>query len=140
MSRETLQTIFGLCIIVIIVTATFLYGNAQRQSQLKRDQNLTSQQTTSPAASSAVSNSSNASSGPNTAPVSSPSANTIQGSKASGTSVPAVAAATPTPAGTPIPDTGGGWIGVIGLGSVAVLALTWIKSRRAVLAAIRVRS
>jgi hypothetical protein len=34
MKRDTLKTIAGLVIIGLIVVATFLYGNAQRQTQL----------------------------------------------------------------------------------------------------------
>jgi len=44
MKRETLKTLAGLIVIVGIVVATFMYGNSQRQAQLKHDQDVKKQQ------------------------------------------------------------------------------------------------
>lgn len=41
--REFLKTIGAIVIIGLIVVATFLYGNKQRQEQLRRDQQATQQ-------------------------------------------------------------------------------------------------
>jgi regulatory protein YycH of two-component signal transduction system YycFG len=38
MKRDTLKTIIALVVIGLIVVVTFLYGNSQRQAQLRRDQ------------------------------------------------------------------------------------------------------
>lgn len=37
-SKETLKTIGGVVLIAVIVVATFLYGNKQRQEQLRQQQ------------------------------------------------------------------------------------------------------
>jgi hypothetical protein len=44
MNRDLLKTIGGILIIAAIVVATFLYGNQQRQEQVRRDQALQEQQ------------------------------------------------------------------------------------------------
>lgn len=44
-SKETLKTIGGVVLIAVIVVATFLYGNKQRQEQLRKP-NGTATQTT----------------------------------------------------------------------------------------------
>jgi high-affinity Fe2+/Pb2+ permease len=44
MKRDTVKTLAGLVIIGVIVVATFMYGNAQRQAQLKHDQQVKQQQ------------------------------------------------------------------------------------------------
>lgn len=46
MSRDLLKTIGGLALIAAIVVATFLYGNKQRQEQVRRDQEIKQQQQT----------------------------------------------------------------------------------------------
>ncbi len=146
MKRETLQTILGLFIIVIIVAATFLYGNSQRQSQLEHDQALKTQQSASPQASGVVGSSSNSSSGPSSAAVTSPSPNTIQGGQTGAATQGPIDGATPTPVPTPsakpkpIPDTGSNSSGLIGSMALVAVGLIWLRSRRAVLAAARVRS
>jgi cytoskeletal protein RodZ len=38
MNRDVLTTVGGLVLVGIVVVATFLYGNEQRQAQLRRDQ------------------------------------------------------------------------------------------------------
>ena len=48
MKRDTLKTIAGLVIIGLIVVVTFLYGNAQRQSQQRHDQAAKTQQAAKP--------------------------------------------------------------------------------------------
>jgi LPXTG-motif cell wall-anchored protein len=43
-NRDTIKTLLGLAVIGAIVVATFLYGNAQRQAQIKRVQDAKKQQ------------------------------------------------------------------------------------------------
>lgn len=38
MKRNTLYTLIGLLVVVIVIVATFLYANGQRQAQLRHDQ------------------------------------------------------------------------------------------------------
>ena len=38
MNRDTLKTLLGLLFIGILIVATFLYGNAQHQKQVRQDQ------------------------------------------------------------------------------------------------------
>src|SRR5258708_4814973 len=96
MKRDTVKTLAGLLVIAVIVVATFMYGNAQRQSQLKHDQDVKRQQDAKsaeqarkaqPVASQAPASSGKQAS--NTAPVQSPTSNSIQGSAAK-TTAPAV--------------------------------------------------
>ena len=44
MNKDLIKTIGGILIIAAIVVATFLYGNQQRQEQVRRDQALQEQQ------------------------------------------------------------------------------------------------
>jgi LPXTG-motif cell wall-anchored protein len=167
MNRDTVKTLAGLLVIGMIVVATFLYGNAQRQSQLKHDQNVKNQQastlkpgtaspsssaTSSPAPSSPKATTSNNPS-TNTAPVQSVTSNTLQGSKPktagkpSPTSTPkpspsgqvAGAATTPTTGGTgsSLPQTGSPALGGLGLAAIAVMWLGFRRSKRALLMAVR---
>ena len=45
MNRDILKTIFGIFVIGLIVVATFLYGNKQRQDQLRKDNEAKQAQT-----------------------------------------------------------------------------------------------
>lgn len=120
MSRDTVKTLAGLLVIGVIVVATFLYGNAQRQSQLKHDQTVKNQQasnlktdqptsTATVAPPVAAAPKSTASTKPNTgtAPVQSVASNSIQGSKATVTpskspaASPTAKPASPKPSATP---------------------------------------
>lgn len=47
MNRDGIKTIIGLLVIGLIIVATFLYGNHQRQAQLRHDEDLKRQQTAS---------------------------------------------------------------------------------------------
>lgn len=133
MNRDTVKTLAGLVVIGVIVVATFLYGNAQRQNQLKHDASVSKSQanagaSASPAvaASAAPAPKTPAASGKvatNTAPVQSPTSSNLQGGSATAsgtpkpTSTPAPSATpTKTPAATPtqvaaapstVPQTGG---------------------------------
>ena len=40
MNRDGVKTVIGLLVIGLIIVATFLYGNNQRQAQLRHDQDL----------------------------------------------------------------------------------------------------
>jgi LPXTG-motif cell wall-anchored protein len=138
MNRDTLKTILGLIVIVLIVVATFLYGNAQRQAQLKRDQEVKQQQTaqtsTSPAASASTSAGTS-----NTAPVSSPTANNIQGGQPSQPPTGGSTSSTSVNS-SGIPDTGSSSVAAAGLLALASAFAYWRRSRRAVMVAVRSKS
>jgi hypothetical protein len=157
MKRDTLKTLAGLLIIGVIVVATFMYGNAQRQAQIKRDEAAKKQQqqqananeagkataspsgTTTPTASPTTQPTTGG-----TAAVQSPSSSSVQGS-ATSTPTPAAtpgtvagAAATPAPAGTaPLPDTGPEVIGVLGSAAVLGSVLYLRRSKKSLYAAVR---
>jgi len=124
MKRETLKTLAGLIVIVGIVVATFMYGNSQRQAQLKHDQDVKKQQqakvaTVSPSATATPAATATATVTPkatntatptptpkptatptpqvasNTAPVKSPTSSTLQGSGGSGTTLGTSTTASP---------------------------------------------
>jgi hypothetical protein len=161
--RDTVKTLAGLVIIAIIVVATFLYGNSQRQAQLKHDQQVKQQQQatanggqTSASRSSATtapSTAPTASSQPvtNTAPVQSPTSNSVQGS-ALNSAAPAPVKSSPaqtsakvasgslsTTGGvaTPLPQTGSPIGSLIGVAAVIGAIVAVRHSRQAVLAAAR---
>jgi hypothetical protein len=143
----------------LIVVATFMYGNSQRQAQIKHDQDVKKQQeakagtqlaksspSVSPASSAAPAGSSN------TAPVNSPSANAIQGAGSSATSTataapkptatpapiaPAAAATTPTTGGSAMPETGPASAGLLGVSAIVVAWVAYVRSKRAILVAAR---
>jgi cytoskeletal protein RodZ len=101
MKRDTLKTLAGLLIIGVIVVATFMYGNAQRQAQIKRDEAAKKQQQAKANNDKALAS---ASPSPTTQPttggtaaVQSPSSNNVQG----GTQV------TPTPSSSTKPPENG---------------------------------
>ncbi|HEY2003959.1 MAG TPA: hypothetical protein VGH44_02480 [Candidatus Saccharimonadia bacterium] len=152
MKRDTVKTFAGLVVIAGIVVATFAYGNAQRQNQLKHDQDVKNQQakaTTLPSASntpkSSTSTAPSSSASANTAPVKSPTANSIQGSQQqSGSTSGQVANAQSnipqtggTGASAPLPDTGAPVGGVLGVTAVIGSALALRRSKRALFAAAR---
>jgi LPXTG-motif cell wall-anchored protein len=153
MKRDTAKTIVGLVIIAGIVVATFMYGNSQRQAQLKHDQEVKDQQvakaTTSPAAAQPTKSpqpvakaASTSKQTTNTAPVETPSANSIQGSKPS-TAAPAPAAggtvASASTSATPLPQTGPSSTlsGAAGVAVIIGSVVVWRRSKRSVLAAAR---
>lgn len=153
MKRDTIKTILGLAVIGLIVFATYLYGNAQRQAQIKNDQKTTNEELAKASPSPSVAAASVAptpSAASNTKPVQSPSSNSIQGG---GTPTPAtggsgkVASATTTPsvvpatggATAPLPDTGAPELGLLGIGAI-IAAIVWLKvSQRSLLEASRTR-
>lgn len=120
MKRDSVKTAAGLAIIVLIVVATFLYGNAQRQSQLRHDQQVKAQQQA--AAERAARQ--NATSQPKPAPSTAPSAN--------GSQQPAPSAA--------IPDTGASQDALIPVALIGTLLIGLYRSRRALSVAIRTRN
>jgi hypothetical protein len=152
--RDTIKTLAGLVIIAVIVVATFLYGNAQRQSQLKHDQQVKKQQqaTANPhvvakantsATATPGSPSSVTQGGPNTAPVETPQANSVQGgSVATPTPSPAVKSPAPqnTPdaaPATPLPQTGSSIGGFVGVGAVIGAIVAVRRSRQTLFEAAR---
>ncbi len=133
MKRDTVKTIAGLIIIVGIVVATFMYGNAQRQKQLAEDQKAKQQQeATAQQQAKSVS--------PSASPkaTATPKPNATAAPKGAG-----VVAGTTTPVtggtGASLPDTGPETIGMVGLSAIGVMALAVRRSRRAMLAAARTR-
>ncbi len=159
MNGDTVKTFVGLVIIGGIVVATFMYGNSQRQSQLKHDQDVKKQTVTrtpvpthaatitptpfvvkatpTPAVTSRVAT--------NTAPVKRPASTSLQGSGGTGTTLGASATASPTPApipttgGSALPQTGPGTMGVIGFSLIGAMMLAVRGSRRALMEAARAR-
>lgn len=161
MKRDTFKTLAGLLVIAVIVVATFLYGNAQRQAQLKHDQTAKNQETantsmspTPTVASSTPSVNASATKTPasNTAPVASPTSNSLQGGKAATptpsakptptpSSSPVVAAATQPQTGgtTPLPQTGPSLGDLTGVAAV-IFAIVFLRySKRSVIIAARNR-
>ncbi len=142
MKSENVKTVIGLIVISLIVVATFLYGNSQRQAQLKTQDDTKHQQATQTTAASAAPTPDGASiTTNNTAPVASPSANTIQGGSttANGTAAGAPAAS-PKPqavAGTAIPDTGSSTSALLGMSMMLVALAYWRSGRRILGAALR---
>jgi len=116
MKRDTVKTAVGLVIIAGIVVATFLYGNSQRQAQLRHDQDVKNQQAKATAASPSASAS--------VQPSATPTPAVVEG-----------AAISPTV----IPDTGATENGLIGLAAITLAAVLWRGSKARVLRAARVR-
>jgi len=131
MKRDTLKTIIGLAIIGLIVVVTFLYGNAQRQAQLRHDQDVKRQQQAQ------------------TKTTAQPSTSAAQPK----TAAPAAPAATPKPTATPapaapsasatnsanIPDTGAGETAIIPVTLLGFAIYGLRRSRRALARAVRSR-
>lgn len=144
MKRDTIKTLIGLVIIGLIVVATFMYGNAQRQAQLKHDQSVKQQQDAKggpgkPSTSSPSPQSSGTAH--NTTPVQSPGANPLQGG-GKPTPAPATPGRTTTPAAgpsAPLPNTGSPLPGVIGMAAIVFMVVALRRSKRAVFAAARTR-
>jgi LPXTG-motif cell wall-anchored protein len=151
MKRDTAKTIVGLVIIAGIVVATFMYGNSQRQAQLKHDQEVKDQQvakaTSSPNAAQPTASpqqvakaASTSKQTTNTAPVETPSANSIQGSQTAASPAPAASpGAVASATTTPLPQTGPSSTlsGAAGVAVLIVSAYLWRRSKRSVLAAAR---
>jgi cytoskeletal protein RodZ len=163
--RDTVKTLAGLVIIAVIVVATFLYGNAQRQAQLKHDQQIKDQQAktttvqllakASPDASAKPTSSSaatpSASSATNTAPVETPQSNSLQGGATPTPTPKPTVTPVPTPApspvvayggpsATPLPQTGSSSLGgMFGVAAIVGAILGVRYSRRSLLAAVRER-
>lgn len=143
MNRDVVTTVGGLILVGIVVVATFLYGNQQRQTQLRHDQAVQRQQQTTkttpkpspaPAASSATSSSSGTSSTPAQQPaVQKPSASNqtaLQGgSQSSNTTATTPAAQTSPP--TETPDTGSSPLPAAAATVLLVMAGVYWRSRQA---------
>ena len=163
--RDTVKTLVGLVIIAVIVVATFLYGNSQRQAQLKHDQQIKNAQAkstdsqllakASPAATTTPAPSTSPSSSPatNTAPVQTPQSNSLQGGSSPTPTPSSTPKATPTPSasptpvvvaangqsgtGTPLPQTGPSMGGIVGVAAIIFAIIGVRYSRRALLDAVR---
>lgn len=130
MKRDTLKTIAGLVIIVLIVSVTYFYGNSQRQADLRRqaEAKRTQQEASNKNAKDQA------------------AANQAQ-QKA--TATPPVSTATPTasnhaaaqqPAATTIPDTGSADGALIPIAILGAMGVWYYRSRRAVTVAVSTRS
>jgi hypothetical protein len=122
MKRDSIKTAVGLVIIAGIVVATFLYGNTQRQAQIRHDQDVKNQQAKATAASPSASASASASVKPSATP-------------AAKLAVADGAASSPTV----IPDTGPTENGLIGLAAMVIATVLWRNSRVRALTAVSVR-
>jgi hypothetical protein len=164
MKRDTVKTLAGLLVIAVIVVATFVYGNSQRQAQLKHDQEVKNQEVASnrtamPSSSPQATASTAPSKSPqsNTAPVSTPQSNSIQGGRTATPSSSPKASATPAPTATPssspiasasepktggsdpLPQTGASLGDLTGVAAI-IFAVVWLRySKRAVVSAARNR-
>lgn len=131
MRSDLLKTIAGLVIIGLIVVATFMYGNAQREAQLKRDQDLKRAQEAQASASPAV--------------ATSPTPTQVAVATTKPTPTPTktpVASATPTatPAPTPLPQTGAeDLIPAVAAGAMGIAGVAWRRSQRSLLQAAKTR-
>jgi hypothetical protein len=167
MQRDVIKTFAGLVIIAGIVVGTFLYGNSQRQAQITHDLAVKQQAATiaaqkkatvAPPAGTAAPANTQVAAANNTAPVKSPTSNSIQGNAGSGTTLGAKSTPTPTPtpaaspvatpvavaaaaapASSNLPTTGPGTVGLIGFGAIAFMLIALRASRRSMLAAARTR-
>jgi hypothetical protein len=124
MKSDTVKTLAGLGVIALIVGATFLYGNSQRQAQLT--QNKTESPSPSVSASAAPKASASPSATPKPSPTSSPKA-VVQGPSDGQTPQPAAA---PTPAAGPMPAAGPETLPAVGFAAMLVAFGLWRRSRR----------
>lgn len=153
MQSDLIKTIAGLITIGVIVVATFMYGNAQREAQQRRDQDLKQSQqavqsSASPVASATPAASPKVAASPasGTAAVTSPSPNTIQGGKGGAVASPSP---TPTPKATTtpvagastaaLPETGPELASTIAVGAMVVAFGAYRRSRQAIPMALRMR-
>ncbi|MDB5178920.1 MAG: hypothetical protein JWN01_863 [Patescibacteria group bacterium] len=157
MKGDTAKTLVGLVIIGLIVVATFIYGNAQRQAQLRHDQDVKKQQDAkvtqstkkSPSVQPRVSSTppKQQANGTATAPVQTPASNTLQGNgqTPAPTSTPVTGgtggqvAGAQTANGTGLPETGSPLTGLIGVTAIVAMLVALRRSKRAVFAAARGR-
>ncbi len=123
MGKDAIKTVAGLVVIALIVVATFLYGNAQRQAQIRHDQDVKNQQT--------------ASGSPQTAASATPKS-TPTPAVAKGPSDGVAVAKTPAAGATSgLPATGPSGLPLVAIGAMVVSYGLWRRSRRNVLAAVR---
>ncbi|MEO7617348.1 MAG: hypothetical protein ABIS59_00740 [Candidatus Saccharibacteria bacterium] len=135
MNRDGLKTIIGLLVIGLIIVATFLYGNHQRQAQLRHDEDLKRQQqkvtqttpqaTTSPAASTSPQ-----------ASVPSSTPNPIQGQGKVTTAPQAGGTAMSTSTNSTTPRTGAGEMAPVALLALIASGVYYRRSRREIVFAL----
>lgn len=135
MKKDVLTTIGGLVLVGLVVVATFLYGNQQRQNQAKHDQDIKKQQETKAPTNPQTSGPQASTSAPQQPAVQKPQADSsnLQGGK---TGAPS---ATPTPASKPAPvagvtqtpKTGGEVLVLIPVTAMLMLYRTQRRSRMA---------
>ena len=124
MNRDAAKTLAGLAIIGVIVVATFLYGNAQRQAQLKKDEGKAGEQVAkvSPTVAAKVTVSPSAS--PRVSPTPTPRPT------ASVTPVPAITHGPVAGASAAMPATGPELVWAAGLAAMVGSFGLWRRSRR----------
>jgi hypothetical protein len=124
MKRDSIKTAVGLAVIAGIVVATFLYGNTQRQAQLRHDQDLKNQLAKAAAAT----------------PTPTHLASTPAPTKPAATPIAKLAATDgATASNTVIPDTGPSANDLIGLAAITLAGVLWRGSNARVRQAVRVR-
>jgi lysozyme family protein len=132
-NRDGLKTIIGLLVIGLIIVATFLYGNHQRQAQLRHDEDLKRQQqkvtqTTPQATKSPAASTSPQASVPSSTP------NPIQG-QGKVTAAPQTGGTAMTETNT-TPRTGAGEMAPIALLALIASGVYYRRSRREVVFAL----
>ncbi len=125
--RQTIKTIIGVLVIGLIVVATFLYGNKQRQDQLRRDSEAKSkaQQTASATVTPTpqlTTSSTDQAPGGATAPVPKPTGSDLQYST---TTIAAAATDAAAKAPTTIPDTGAADLSLAPFTALLMLAMAY---------------
>lgn len=137
MNRDGVKTIIGLLVIGLIIVATFLYGNHQRQAQLRHDQDVKKQSGVTQATPQATPTTNKSAS--SQASVPSPSANPLQGQ---GSTSSTSTVKSPQTGGTAIvtpattPKTGAGEMAPIALVGLALAGIYYRRSRRELVGAL----
>lgn len=140
LQNSTVKIILGIAIVILIVAATFAYGNSQRQSQLanKDNEKTTTSQSASPSSSVSASSSPTQSTSPSPTPSASSSPSPSASASPSVSAAPS-ASTTPqvTPASGSMPATGSEWIAALPVVGLGVLLYTRRNSQQAVRAAMK---
>ena len=134
MNRDGIKTIIGLLVIGLIIVATFLYGNHQRQAQLRHDEDLKRQQTASQTAPQATTTPVMSKTSPQ-ASVPSSTPNPIQG-QGNAVTVPQTGGSALSTTTTTTPRTGADAMVPIALLALIISGVYYVRSRREVVFAL----
>jgi hypothetical protein len=135
-NRDGVKTIIGLLVIGLIIVATFLYGNSQRQAQLRQDQDIKKQGDFKVTQATPQTTPSTTTSTTSQASVPSPTANPIQGqgTKKQGTTPLVTDSSTHTV--TTTPKTGPSAFAPLAILALLAAGLYYRRSRRELIAAL----